>query len=71
MEARYNLISGRRECHIPVQVQLASDEGFLMALKGSLDLSHIGQVFSEHSDSKSDIDISGLLNHSEPWDSCV
>ena len=32
---------------------------------GSLDPSHSGQVFSEHSDYESDIDISGLLTHSD------
>ena len=30
MEKRYNLKSGRRECHIPFQLQLAGDEEFLV-----------------------------------------
>ena len=62
MDKRYNLRSGRREYHIPVQLQLARDEEFLA---GSLSSpSETGQVFvSDNSDtSMSDIDISTLLN---------
>ena len=62
---RYNLRSGKRECHIPVQLQLARGEDFLTE---SLEASgHAGQVFnSDHSGtSESDIDISGLLNVSD------
>ena len=62
---RYNLRSGKRECHIPVQLQLAGDEDFLT---GSLEASgQAGQVSdSDQSDiSGSDIDISTLLNTSE------
>ena len=62
---RYNLQSGKRECHIPVQLQLARDEDFLT---GSLEASgQAGQVSdSDQSDiSVSDIDISALLNTSE------
>ena len=61
METRYNLRLGKKECHIPVQVQLAADEEFLAASRGSLD-PHSGQVLSDQSDSGSDIDISGLLD---------
>ena len=58
MDARYNLRSTKRECNIPVQLQLAKDDDFL-ALASS---SGTGQVFdSEHS---ADIDISVLLKHS-------
>ena len=62
---RYNLRSGKRECHIPVQLQLARDEDFLT---GSLEASgQAGQVSdSDQSDiNGSDIDISALLNTSE------
>ena len=62
IETRYNLRSGRKECHVPVQVQLASDAEFLAASWGSLDPQHSGQVLSEQSDSGSDIDISSLLD---------
>ena len=65
METKYNLRFGRKECHIPVQVQLATSEEFLMVSWGSFDPSHSGQVFPEYPDSESDIDISGLLNHSD------
>ena len=61
MKTRYNLRSGRKECHIPVQVQLATDEEFLAASRGSLD-PYSGQVLSDQSDSGPDIDISGLLD---------
>ena len=65
MDARYNLRSSKRECHIPVQLQLEKDDDFLAQTLASS--SGTGQVFdSEHSDdSISDIDISGLLNHSD------
>ena len=62
---RYNLGSGKRECHIPVQLQLARDEDFLT---GSLEaFGQAGQVSdSDQSDiSGSDIDLSALLNTSE------
>ena len=65
MDARYNLRSGRKGCHISLQVQLATYEEYLTASQGSLDPSYSGQVFSEQSDSESDIDISRLLNHSD------
>ena len=53
--------TGRRECHIPVQLQLAGDDEFLANSLRSH--SGIGQVFvSDDSDtSSSDIDISALL----------
>ena len=58
----YNLRSGKRECYIPVQFQLARDEDFLM---GSLEAAgHAGQV-SGSNHGESDIDISGLLNVSD------
>ena len=59
---RYKLRSGKRECHIPIQLQLARDEDFLA---GSLEASgHAGRVpDSDQSDiSGSDIDLSALLN---------
>ena len=62
---RYNLRSGKRECHIPIQLQLPRDEDFLA---GSLEASgHAGQVpDSDQSDiSGSHIDISALLNSSD------
>ena len=62
---RYNLRSGKRECHIPIQLQLARDEDFFA---GSLEASgHAGQVpDSDQSDiNGSDIDISALLNSSD------
>ena len=61
---RYIFRSQKRECHIPVQLQLMKDEEFLAE---SLASSGTGQVFDyEHSDdSTSDIDILALLNHSD------
>ena len=62
---RYNLRSGKRGCHIPIQFQLARDGDFLA---GSLEASGLaGQVSdSDQSDiSGSDIDISALLNSSK------
>ena len=62
---RYNLRLGKRECHIPIQLQLARDEEFLTE---SLEASgHTGQVFdSDQSDiRRSGIDISALLNTSD------
>ena len=57
----YNLRSKKKEGTIPIQLQLASDEDFMAALRPSTS----GQVFeSEHTDSSdSDIDISDLINH--------
>ena len=54
--------SKKKEYSIPIQLQLASDEDFMVALRPSTS----GQVFeSEHTDlSDSDIDISDLINHS-------
>ena len=65
MDARHNFRSNKRECHIPVQLQLARDDEYLaetLALS-----SGTGQVFdSEQSDtSTSDIDIYALLDHSD------
>ena len=59
----YNLRSKKAECSIPIQLQLASDEDFMAALRPSTS----GQVFgSDHADSSdSDIDISELINHSD------
>ena len=59
----YNLRSKKKEGTIPIQLQLASDEDFMAALRPSTS----GQVFeSEHTDSSdSDIDISDLINHSD------
>ena len=61
MEKRYNLRSRRRECHIPLELQLAGDEEFLVGFLRSP--SRAGQVFvTDNSDtSSSDIDISALL----------
>ena len=62
---RYNLRPGKRECHIPIQLQLARDEDFLTGL---LEASGpAGQVSdSDQSDiGRSDIDISALLNTSK------
>ena len=51
----YNLRSKKKECCIPIQLQLASEEHFIVALRPST----FGQVFeSEHTAmSDSDIDI--------------
>ena len=59
----YNLRSKKKEGTIPIQLQLASDEDFMVSLRPSTS----GQVFeSEHTDSSdSDIDISDLINHSD------
>ena len=65
-EARDNLISKRRECRIPIQLQMAGDEDFMATL--GLPTSRMGQVsFTEHSHSgsESDIDVSVLINHSD------
>ena len=62
MEAsRYNLRSNRRACSIPVQLQLATDDEFLMASRGHMESAQGGQVFSELSDSELDIDISDFI----------
>ena len=64
-EGRYNLRSNRGECRIPIQLQLASDADFLTASGDGVNSSQSGQVFTDLSDSGSDIDISGLLEHSD------
>ena len=63
-DKRYNLRSKKEECSIPIQLQLASDEDLMAALRCSTS----GQVsYSEHTDSSDlDIDISGLINNSDP-----
>ena len=38
---RYNLKSNRRECCIPIQLQLASDDNFVMASGGHSDSSQV------------------------------
>ena len=49
-EVRYNLRSKKRECQIPIQLQMAGDEDFMATLGPST--SRMGQVsFTEHSDS--------------------
>ena len=63
-EARYNL-RNRGECHIPIQLQLASDVDFLTASGEGADSSQSGQVVTDLSDSGSDIDISALIEHSD------
>ena len=66
MEAtRYNLRSNRRECSIPVQLQLATDEDFMTASRSHMESPQAGQVFSELSDSESDIDISDFIRSSD------
>ena len=66
MEAtRYNLRSNRRECSIPVQLQLATDEEFMMASRSHIESAQAGQVFSELSDSELDIDISDFIRSSD------
>ena len=71
-EVRPNLRSKKRECRIPIQLQMAGDEDFMATLGPST--SRMGQVsFTEHSDSgsESDIDISDLINHSDKISSPV
>ena len=67
MMERYNLRSGKRECHIPVQLQLEGDDRFLIDMLEAS--SHARQVSdSDHSDTgESDIDISGLLHFSNQF----
>ena len=66
MEAtRYNLRSNRRECSIPVQLQLATDDDFMTASRSHMESAQAGQVFSELSDSESDIDISDFIRRSD------
>ena len=66
MEAnRYNLRSNRRERSIPVQLQLATDEDFMMASRSRMESAQARQVFSELSDSESDIDISDFTRSSD------
>ena len=62
-DKRYNLRSKKTQSSIPIKLELASDEDFTAALRASTS----GQVFdSEHTDSSdSDIDILGLINHSD------
>ena len=62
---RYNLRSNRRECSIPVQLQLATDEDFMMASRSHMESPQAGQVFSKLSDSESDIDISDFIHSSD------
>ena len=59
---QYNLRSKKKDCSIPIQLQLASED-FMAALRPSTS----GQVFeSDHTDSSdSDIDVSDLINHSD------
>ena len=66
MDTRHSLRSSKRECHIPVQLQLVEDDEFLAETFASS--FGTGQVSdSEHSDnSLSDIDISAPLNHTDP-----
>ena len=63
-EARYNM-RNRGECHIPIQLQLASDVDFLTASGVGADSSQSGQVVTDLSGSGSDIDISALIEHSD------
>ena len=58
---RYNLRSNRRECSIPVQLQLATDEDFMTSSRSHMESAQAGQVFSQLSDSESDIDISDFI----------
>ena len=67
MDTQYNLRSSTREEHvIPVQLQLQSDEEFLIQTLGASHPSP-GQVSFNQSDStsSSDLDVSALLNTSE------
>ena len=65
-EGRYNLRSNRGECHIPIQLQLASDAEFLTASGDKPDFSQSGQAgFTDLSHSRSDIDIDALIDHSD------
>ena len=63
-EGRYNL-RNRGECHVPIQLQLASDVDFLTALGVRADSSQSRHVFTDLSDPGSDIDISALVDHSD------
>ena len=58
-QKRYNSRSKKKECTIPIQLQLGSDEDFMAALRPSTS----GQVsYSKHTDSSdSDIDISDMI----------
>ena len=63
MEAnRYNLRLNRREHSIPVQLQLATDEDFMMVSRSHMESAQAGQGFSELSDSESDINISDFIH---------
>ena len=64
-DKKYNLRSKKKECSIPIQLQLASLEDFMAALRPSTSR----QVFeSDHTDSSdSDIDVSDLI-HSDHSD---
>ena len=56
--------SNRGEGRIPILLQLKSDADFLMALEDRADSSQCGQGgFTDPSDSRSDIDISALIQH--------
>ena len=66
MEAgTYNLRSNRTECSIPVQLQLATAEDFVMEARSQMESDQAGQVFSELSDCEPDIDLSDLIWHSD------
>ena len=62
MDARYNLRSSKRECHIPVQLQLVKDDDFLAETLASSGARQVSD-FDHSDDSLSDI--SALLNHSD------
>ena len=65
-EGRYNLRSNRGECWIPIQLQLASDADFLTASGEGPSSSQPGQVgFTDLSDSRCDIDMDVLVDHSD------
>ena len=63
-EGRYNL-RNRGECRIPIQLQLASDVDFMTVSGERADSSQSGQVVTDLSDSRSDIDIPALVDHSD------
>ena len=59
MDARYNLRSSKRECHIPVQLQLVNDKFLTESLASA---SGAGQVFDSEL-CNSGHDIFALLDH--------
>ena len=63
-EGIYNL-RNRVDCHIPIQLQLASNVDFLTASGEREDSSQSRKVFIDLSDSGSDIEISALVDHSD------